>query len=424
MKIKKLILESVALTEDEAAAQKELDKQPEQETVEIKDASTAEVAADIQQGAEEAGKEVSAKDAVKEAEKVKEVTQLIRNPYGTAKLGKIKRNLQRSLDTALDQRELGSKEDFPNLIIYGLAGFGKTAIIKEFCKEHNLNLFECDAKSLDIATVGGIPYPKKDPTTGEITQMPIASKFWDGLNKPNTVLFLDELNRSNGRIRGTLLSLINNHILPITTEDPETGKITTVKYFNNILFSIIAVNPADDIFPDVEPLDPAEVSRALVVEQGPDIKEFYKHLEEIYTAIEKNAFLDPKLKEKYAGQFNLAKALLLDKSFRFDDYDEVRDIYNHSRNKIGNYLNYRTFLLTLLRCNGKKDDYIELIEDASGFSQAKIQMIKNILATYSDKATTGNDIWNKGVKPNPSRAEKAAVDVEKSLADYAASLTL
>ena len=87
--------------------------------------------------------------------------------------------ISKSIETAplLFKDGLVEMGAFQNVLIYGLAGFGKTAKVKQFCREHNLNLFECDAKSLDIATVGGIPYPKTDPKTGEITQSPIGSRY-------------------------------------------------------------------------------------------------------------------------------------------------------------------------------------------------------------------------------------------------------
>ena len=426
-KEKKIILEAVELTEDtEDKLQDKIDSVPEEETkkpTDLEAASTTEIAADIQKGAaDEAGADVSAVDATKEAEKVEEVAGLIRNPYGTARLGLVKRVLQRSLDKALDQQEVGIKGNYQNVIIYGLAGFGKTSIVKQFCEEHKLNIFECDAKSLDTATVGGIPYPKKD-AQGEWKQTPIASKYWDSLNKPNTIIFLDELNRANGRVRGTLLSLINDHILPITTEDPETGETSTVKFFPNILFTVVAINPADDIFQDNNPLDPAEVSRnAAVIEQGPDIKEFLGHLSEIYSSIAENPNIDQTLKDKYGGQFEIAKALLTDRGFSFDDADDVRRIYLSSGSKIGNYLNYRTFLMTLLRSNGKKDDYLDIIKDESGFQDSKKQMIKNILATYTDKVTTGNGIWNQQSPQAKARAVKNDIEIQDALSAFAATL--
>ena len=193
--------------------------------------SSDEIAADIEAGAEEADLHVDEGDADKEAEIVKNLASIIRNPYGTGRLSQVEQVLQDSLDASIDNIEDGlvEKGAFQNVLIYGLAGFGKTAKVKAFCREHNLNLFECDAKSLDIATVGGIPYPKTDPKTGEITQSPIGSRYWDGLNKPNTVLYLDELNRTGPAVRGSLLTLINEHTLPMTIEDPKTGEVKNVK---------------------------------------------------------------------------------------------------------------------------------------------------------------------------------------------------
>ena len=138
-----------------------------------------EIADDIKTGAEEADMHIDDEDADKEAEIVKNLAKIIRNPYGTGRLSQVEQVLQDSLDATIDNIEDGlvEKGAFQNVLIYGLAGFGKTAKIKQFCREHNLNLFECDAKSLDIATVGGIPYPKVDPKTGEITQSPIGSRY-------------------------------------------------------------------------------------------------------------------------------------------------------------------------------------------------------------------------------------------------------
>ena len=376
--------------------------------------STDEIAADIEAGAEEADLHIDEDDADKEAEIVKNLASIIRNPYGTGRLSQVEQVLQDSLDASIDNIEDGlvEKGAFQNVLIYGLAGFGKTAKVKAFCREHNLNLFECDAKSLDIATVGGIPYPKTDPKTGEITQSPIGSRYWDGLNKPNTVLYLDELNRTGPAVRGSLLTLINEHTLPMTIEDPKTHEVKNVKEYPNILFTVISINPADDIFQDNEDLDPAMISRmAAVIEQGPDIRDFLSHLTKTYTAIENNMYLMPERKVKYMGQFELAKAILTDKSFCFDDADDVRAVY-YDKTRIGNYLNYRSFYSVLIRCDGTKKHYLRVLETA-GFSKAKVTLIKNILSTYTDKVTVGNMLFNKNT--SSVRTKKAAQEVAAAL---------
>lgn len=373
-----------------------------------------EIADDIKTGAEEADMHIDDDDADKEAEIVQNLAKIIRNPYGTGRLSQVEQVLQDSLDATIDNIEDGlvEKGAFQNVLIYGLAGFGKTAKVKQFCREHNLNLFECDAKSLDIATVGGIPYPKTDPKTGEVTQSPIGSRYWDGLNKPNTVLYLDELNRTGPAIRGSLLTLINEHTLPMTIEDPKTGEVKNVKEYPNILFTVVSINPADDIFQDNEDLDPAMISRmAAVIEQGPDIRDFLSHLTRTYTAIENNMYLMPERKVKYMGQFEIAKALLTDKSFCFDDADDVRAVY-YDKTRIGNYLNYRSFYSVLRRSDGTKKHFLRVLETA-GFSKAKVTLIKNILATYTDKVTVGNMLFNKGT--STVRTKKAAQEVAAAL---------
>lgn len=379
--------------------------------------SSDEIADDIRDGAEEADVEVDDEKVDEEAQIIKNLAKIIRNPYGTGRLSVVEQVLQDSLDASIISIEDGVVENgaFQNVIIYGLAGFGKTAKVKEFCKSHNLNLFECDAKSLDIATVGGIPYPKTNPKTGEVTQAPIGSLYWKNLELPNTVLYLDEINRANASVRGTLLTLINEHTLPMYSEDPKSGEVKNVKKFPNILFTVISINPADDIFQDNEDLDPAMISRnPAVIEQGPDIRDFLAHLTKTYTAIENNPYLMPERKVRYMGQFELAKAILTDPSFAkggFDDADEVRAIY-YDKTRIGNYLNYRSFYSVLRRCDGTKKHYLRVLETA-GFSKAKVTMIKNILATYTDKVTVGNMLFNKNT--STVRTKKAAQEVAAAL---------
>ena len=111
------------------------------------------------------------------------------------------------------------------------------------------------------------------------------------------------------------------------------------------------------------------------------------------------------------GQFELAKAILTDKSFCFDDADEVRAVY-YDKTRIGNYLNYRSFYSVLRNCDGTKKDYLEALS-FSGLSKTKVTMIKNILATYTDKVTTGNMLFNKNT--SSVRTKKAAQEVAAAL---------
>jgi len=394
-------------------------------------ASTKEIAAQIADGAADQGVSIDKSKAMQAAQEVK---QFVRDPYNqkggkyycAGNPGKIKEALQLCLDSAVDNGDSGFDSDsYPNLIIEGLAGFGKTAIVKSFCKEHGCNLFEVDAKTLDSATVGGIPYPSTDTETGETTQSPIASKFWKNLEKPYTILFLDELNRAHTSIRGTLLSLINNHTLPAFFTD-EKGETRETKYYPNILFTVVAINPASDIFPDVNTLDPAEVSRLGVITQEPNKREYKAHLKAVYKAIIDNPLLDVKLRDKYEGQWNLAEAILSSSSFEFEDANAVRANYRETE-RTGhtiNYLNYRSFLQFLKMCDGTKAGFLRVIKLLSGFSDTVKRMFVSVLSTYSDKPLTGNKVFVGNQQAAQQNVVKDNQQVQDILSAFAADLKI
>ena len=410
MKIKKDLVEQV-ITEAEQPADQNL-----------ANASVKDIEKAVEQGAAEQGVSVNKDAAKKHSKDVFEAADLIENPYGTASINDAEETLQIALRAALRDRKAGINRTgaFPNVILYGLAGFGKTAVVKQFCIDHRINIFECDAKSLDTATIGGIPYPMQDPVTGRMKQTPVISNYWDTLSRPNTILFLDELNRTSGRLRGSLLTLINEHVLPGCTIDKDTGKVTgTTMEFPDILFTVVCINPANDVFDDAEKLDPAMVSRhPLIQPVNPDTADFLRYLTRIYDAIAANPHLDQDLKNEYAGQYAIAKAILTDPAFiknGWDNEDEVRTIFLQS-NKQGNYLNYRSFLANLVLCNGKKDDYLRVMKRAS-FQTSKENIIKNALANYKDIVTTGNNIFNKA-GTDPKKAVKAAQEVDDALSSF------
>ena len=335
--------------------------------------------------------------------------------------------LNAALITAVRKKKAGDDSDYPNIILSGLAGFGKTAMVKAFCKEHHLNLFECDAKSLDIATVGGIPYPKKDKD-GTYKQMPITSSYWDKLSLPNTVLFLDEFNRAQDNVAGTLLGLINNHDLPMTTEGKD-GKFSTMKHFDNILFTVIAINPASNVFANVAEFTPEKVSRGVLLYNiKPDRNELLTCLRKIYGQILANPYLDEDTHNVYEGQLNIAEALLTDKSFTFDDKNDVEKIHtdNNSTGDLTQFLNYRTLTGALSACNGTKLNFLSQLYYYR-FSAAKQTMIKNILKNYSDKATKGNTVFTQAQQKAASQisaAQRAAVGraTAQTLSAFADSL--
>jgi len=429
MKIKKLLENKLIEAEDvelqnSAEVAKDLNAPKDGQPLDMDDASTKEIVADMAAGAAEAGKPIDVGGATAQAKMVQDLAKIVVNPYGTGRLSEVESVLQRCLQAAIRNKRNGIDRDYPNVFIYGLAGFGKTAAVTTWVKEHaGLNAFECDVKNMDSATIGGIPYPVKDEKTGEMKQAPIGSSYWDGLFLPNTILILDEINRARQNVRGSLLGLVNNHDLPWSQEDKATGKVTTKHHFSNILFSIMMINPASRIF-GVEEMDPAEISRnAQFVNQKADKRDFLRIIEKIYNEILANPVLLPEDKLVYQGQYDIAEALLKSTFFEFDSLADVERIWKKQHSsEYENYLNYRTFTEILQLCDGTKADYLDAVKH-SGLSKEAQDKIKNGLMNYQDKVSQSNNPFAKASTPvNPQRAQTASADVENILAGFKGSL--
>lgn len=378
---------------------------------------------DIKDAAEDNNKNITDTNAEKEATKVlKTVNDLdLINPYGGATLSAAEDALQRALSTALSKKrnmqydEDGNpiKEGSPsNVLLYGLAGFGKTAVVSQFVEDHpglNLHLVKIDAKSLDKASVGGIPALLKDEN-GQTYQYPVGSSMWKALEEPNVILFLDELNRATTSNQGILLTLINEHELPIMeivkTKNGEE-KIKTTKYYPNILFTVAAINPASDAFLDIKDLDTAMNSRfAFGVDVSGDKNIYLKVLERYYTKeLAKVKYKEDA--ERLERQWNLGKAIVSDPQFQFDDYDSTAEIEMKNKSGVRNEvtgklshagpLNYRSMSTLLDVCDGTPKDLRRLLHSGNiNLSAEKTRMLLNILKEVKvnfDKK--GNRIFNK-----------------------------
>ena len=67
----------------------------------LKVASEDEIASDIEAGAEEVALEVDEEVVDEEAEQIKNLAKIIRNPYGTGRLSAVEQVLQDSLNAAM-----------------------------------------------------------------------------------------------------------------------------------------------------------------------------------------------------------------------------------------------------------------------------------------------------------------------------------
>lgn len=278
--------------------------------------------------------------------------------------------IEKALNRALSQARKGKTEDFPNVLLVGDAGFGKTQIVRQWAAKNNINLVYKDAKTMNATDLGGIV--ARDADNPRKTQRLGSTEFSKSLDKPNSVLFLDEFNRAKQEIRGSLLTLVQDHIVWDPDAEGEQA------YLKNFLFTIAAVNPANSAYPGAKQLDPAERSRYRRVVVQPDPQEHLRYLKKFYERqIEESD--DPVEKLENEGRLKLATTLLNSPDFYYDTTVEVEDNTDDD-----SYvpLNYRSLKLALDNSNGMKDDFLDIWSDYCNYKKKKL--VSDILKEYQD----------------------------------------
>lgn len=316
--------------------------------------------------------------------------------------GDIEQTLDRALKANLRQAKKGGKE-FVNVLLIGEAGTGKTARVFNWAKENGINLYNVDAKTLDITDLGGAIAPNEDKTAVNR----LATTELDALNRPNSVLFLDEFNRADSNIRGTLLTLINDHQIRDARE--ENG----YRFFPNFLFTIAAINPPNGTY-NTDELDAAELSRFYQVQVQLDNKNNLDYLTKKYTKEIENAD-DAEDEKEIRGRLKLATTLLKSSQFRFDDSNEAEEA---QRNQVSP-LNPRSLSKLLELCDGTKDDFLALWNGQC--NPDKKGMAERILANYQDVENKANSVFKKKdseVKPAFMQGPSAWDKINKELANY------
>ena len=296
--------------------------------------------------------------------------------------GQIEDALDKALKRARSMK--GAKGDFPNILLVGDAGAGKTAIVNQWAKENGINLVYKDAKTMSPSDLGGII--ARDSEDPKYATRLGTKEFTRSLDKNNSVLFLDEYNRAKPEIRGALLTLVQDHVV----WDPEADG--EMRYLPNFLFTVAAINPATGAYPGARTLDPAEKSRfrRVRVQMIPD--EHLRYLTKVYTEAIDNADSEEEKLENM-GRLELAKTILADKNFTYDSEVEVLDNQDDE-----NYipLNYRSFKKALDESDGTKKDFLDLWSDFCNYK--KKGLIQTILSDYVDVQDKANDALKGGSK--------------------------
>lgn len=301
-----------------------------------------------------------------------------------------------------------------NILICGPAGTGKTARIKAWCKANNITLVYKDAKTMDPSDLGGIISRQVDDAGKQLnTATKLTNTEFDQLDTPDTVLFLDELNRAPTDVAGSLLTLIQDHA--VTDHSSPTG----YRILKGFLFTIAAVNPASGEY-DVETLDMAMKTRFGQTNTEYDNKQQLAYLYKKFSRIANSEYQKPEVRKKAFDRYNLAKRLLTDSRFHFDTADEEAELSGSDMPA----LNYRSFTNLLTYCDGTKES---LLDNWSKFcNPQKYEVVEEILndyfdvdwddladdAQFSDKNDKANSVFNEN--PFAQKQESAWDKLQKS----------
>lgn len=311
--------------------------------------------------------------------------------------GQIEKVLDRALKVA---RRTAGKEgvSYPNVLFISNAGLGKTSVCRAWAKANGVNLVEVRGSTLDPTDIGGL---FASPEKGETRARKISTGIFEPLEQPNSVLFLDELNRANKAVRNALLELVNSHYLP-DPNNPQGGQ----RFLPNFLFTIATINPPTGEY-NADALDPAEASRFRNVNLTADNLYILKYLEKIYTKAAEEARKAGDAQEalENEGRKKLAQTLLNSKKFTFDDTDDIaagRDKLDYQYHP----LNYRSLNMLLDTCDGTKEDFLDLWNDMC--NPLKKSTVEGILANYVDvddkandalKSDTDSEVFKKKLSP-------------------------
>lgn len=320
-------------------------------------------------------------------------------PTTTEEALKIKNALTDILDRALDDARYAlEEENFDsncNVLVTGLPGSSKTATIRNWCKANGCELYYLDAKNpdLQLLTSGASAIDRTDPSKPKVNTA--YSNALAKLDRPNSVLFLDELNRQiKEYMRGSLLTLIADRRVAGEGKDG-------FRYFHNLLFTVAAINPAVDGDRGATKLNSAEDRRFYYgVEFHSEVATTQVYMKEYYDKkivqyVKKHA--DGGLTAKDIERINslclrqwIGIKLILDEDFHYTTYDEYA-----ARTEEGQ-----------ITC---QSTITELIDHSRGDLDRLIQDINAGRLTKSAKAMLIR-IINKMVLPNVDalRARKAA----------------
>lgn len=287
---------------------------------------------------------------------------------------KITKVLDFNFKQALKWKEQG-RNSRANVMICGLPGSGKTASVYEWASrtkgpDGNLvNIVYVNMKNNDLdAFING--YTAQDKEDPDYTKQ-LFSKNLDDLEKPNSILFLDEYNRqTEDQIRASVLTLINEHYV---VGKGKGGR----RYFPNFLFTIAAMNPSVRTDRGAAKINDAEKSRFATwlnsMDSDVDSMKAYLTAQFGYgTKRSTNSLVARELKkekpnydyiEEYLRIEDLGRFICDADIFEFDGMDKLEELARRDKTP----LNQRSLCTGLEMANGDVDTLKDWVTNQSNF---------------------------------------------------------
>jgi hypothetical protein len=328
------------------------------------------------------------------------------NDYNDTKIENLlSKTLDRAYRTAKQVMKDGSKNG-ANVLIEGLPGAGKTAIVESWCKENGLILVSINATDPKIETaINGMPLrDTTKPDENSVVYSYAKEKFaplLDPANAGKCVLFVDEFNRQKTvQLRRPFMSLYNE----------KRNADGTLDFSKTLLFSVVCINPFGPQYHDqgVGEMYPAEINRFLFKRMGD--KGFDSNTDEAIkywagstankllkqlgiispgSQASKNhgGFVGPtrdlttdelELAQRTIRVYTLAMQILTHPEFSFSTRNDAEAIYKQK----ADYLTSRVLTDALNYSQGDAKEFLEWVDEYGNFTTETTQMFHNILDGY------------------------------------------